>query len=129
MTAGDPAWKCGESRHRRLAHVCTDRDHAGDDSGSVERASVDSDSRVIASAKRVATRATTDPAVVEIDVDETHFMPTVPIRFAAIEAAARDQTAATTQCSCDVGSPVVSLSDRNAIRSRVNRSGSSQCNA
>ena len=48
--------------------------YSGDDGGSVERASVDSDSRVIASATRVATRATTDPAVREIDVDETHFI-------------------------------------------------------
>jgi len=48
--------------------------YTGDDTGAVERASVDSDTRVIASAKRVATRATTDPAVTEIDVDETHFV-------------------------------------------------------
>jgi hypothetical protein len=56
-------------RNRDLAFSYT-----GDDTGSVERASVDSDSRVIASAKRVGTRATTDPAVTEIDVDETHFI-------------------------------------------------------
>jgi hypothetical protein len=48
--------------------------YTGDDTGAVELASVDSDTRVIASAKRVATRATTDPAVTEIDVDETHFV-------------------------------------------------------
>ena len=48
--------------------------YTGNDTGSVERASVDSYSRVIASAKRVATRTTTDPAVAEIDVDETHFI-------------------------------------------------------
>ena len=48
--------------------------YTGDDVGAVERASVASDTRVIASATRVAIRATTDPAVVEIDVDETHFV-------------------------------------------------------
>jgi len=48
--------------------------YSGDETGAVERASVDSDTRVIASAKRVATRATADPAVTEIDVDETHFV-------------------------------------------------------
>ena len=48
--------------------------YTGDETGAVERASVDSDTRVIASAKRVATRATADPAVTEIDVDETHFV-------------------------------------------------------
>ena len=56
-------------RNRDLAFSYT-----GDDTGAVERASVDSDTQVIASAKRVATRATTDPAVAEIDVDETHFV-------------------------------------------------------
>ena len=56
-------------RNRDLAFAYT-----GDDTGAVERASVDSDTQVIASAKRVATRATTDPAVAEIDVDETHFV-------------------------------------------------------
>ena len=56
-------------RNRDLAFSYT-----GDDTGSVERASVDSDSRVIASAKRIASRATTDPVVAEIDVDETHFI-------------------------------------------------------
>jgi hypothetical protein len=58
--------------------VLLDRDlafsYTADDTGAVERASVDSDTRVIASAKRVATRATTDPGVTEIDVDETHFV-------------------------------------------------------
>jgi hypothetical protein len=49
--------------------------YTGDDAGAVERASVDSNTRVIASAKRVATRATPDPAVTEVDVDETHFVP------------------------------------------------------
>jgi hypothetical protein len=52
--------------------------YTGDDTGAVERASVDSDTRVIASAKRVATRATTDPAVTEVDVDETHFVRGTP---------------------------------------------------
>lgn len=56
-------------RNRDLAFSYT-----GDDTGAVERASVDSNTQVIASAKRVATRATTDPAVAEIDVDETHFV-------------------------------------------------------
>jgi hypothetical protein len=48
--------------------------YIGDDTGAVVRASVDSDTQVIASAKRVATRAITDPAGAEIDVDETHFV-------------------------------------------------------
>jgi len=48
--------------------------YTSDDTGAVECASVDSDTRVIASAKRAATRAMTDPAVTEIDVDETHFV-------------------------------------------------------
>ena len=56
-------------RNRDLAFSYT-----GDHTGAVERASVDSDTQVIASAKRVATRATRDPAVAEIDVDETHFV-------------------------------------------------------
>jgi hypothetical protein len=48
--------------------------YTGDNRGAVERASVDSDTQVIASAKRVATRPTSDPAATEIDVDETHFV-------------------------------------------------------
>ena len=48
--------------------------YLSDSQGNVDRASVDSDTRVIASARRVAVRSTTDPAVTEIDVDETHFV-------------------------------------------------------
>jgi hypothetical protein len=48
--------------------------YLGDDTGGVERASVASDTRVIASARRVAVRGTDDPAVTRIDVDETHFV-------------------------------------------------------
>ena len=60
-------------RNRDLAFSYT-----GDDTGAVERASVDSNTQVIASAKRIATRATTDPAVSEVDVDETHFVRGTP---------------------------------------------------
>jgi hypothetical protein len=48
--------------------------YQGDSQGGVDRASVDSNTRVIASAQRVAVRSATDPAATEIDVDETHFV-------------------------------------------------------
>jgi len=48
--------------------------YIGDESGQVERASVSTGTRVIASARRSGTRMTDDPAVTEIDVDETHFV-------------------------------------------------------
>jgi len=49
--------------------------YLNDSEGQVDRASVDSRTRVIASAKRVAVRSTSDPVVTEIDVDESHFVP------------------------------------------------------
>jgi hypothetical protein len=49
--------------------------YLGDGREGVDRASVSSHTRVIAAAHRVAMRSTTDPAVTEIDVDETHFVP------------------------------------------------------
>jgi hypothetical protein len=48
--------------------------YQSDPEGRVDRASVDSDTRVIASATRVAVRSTSDSNVTEIDVDETHFV-------------------------------------------------------
>jgi hypothetical protein len=48
--------------------------YLGDDAGRVERASVSTGTRVIATARRSGTRTTTDPDVTEIDVDETHFV-------------------------------------------------------
>ena len=56
-------------RHRDLAFS-----YAGDRTGAVERASVDSDTQVTASAKRVATQATGDTGSGQIDVDETRFV-------------------------------------------------------
>jgi hypothetical protein len=48
--------------------------YLGDEAGTVDRASVASDTKVIASAKRLATRATAESAVTEIHVEETHFV-------------------------------------------------------
>jgi hypothetical protein len=48
--------------------------YQGDSQDLVDHASVDSDTRVIASAKRVAIRSMSDPAVSEIEVTETHFV-------------------------------------------------------
>ena len=56
-------------RNRDLAFSYQD-----DSEGLVDRVSVDSDTRVIASAKRVAIRSTSDPAVTEIEVAEPHFV-------------------------------------------------------
>jgi hypothetical protein len=40
----------------------------------VERASADQDTRVIATARRLRGRITNDPAVTEIEIEETHFV-------------------------------------------------------
>ena len=40
----------------------------------VERASADQDTRVIATARRLSGRTTNDPAVTEIEIEETHFV-------------------------------------------------------
>ena len=48
--------------------------YLGDDAGAVDRASVASDTQVIASAKRVPIRTTAEPAVTEIQVEETHLV-------------------------------------------------------
>ncbi len=40
----------------------------------VERASADQGTRVIATARRLSGRATNDPAVTQIEIDETHFV-------------------------------------------------------
>jgi hypothetical protein len=47
--------------------------YLGDESGYVERASVSTGTKVIASARRVEVRRTQDPEVTELDVDETHY--------------------------------------------------------
>jgi hypothetical protein len=48
--------------------------YVGDEFGRVERASVSTGTRVIATAKRLDVRMTDNPEVTEIDVDETHFV-------------------------------------------------------
>ena len=48
--------------------------YISDESGRVERASVSTGTRVIATARRSGARQTADPDVTEIDVDETHFV-------------------------------------------------------
>ena len=40
----------------------------------VERASVDQDTRVIATARRLSGRATDDPELTEVEIEETHFV-------------------------------------------------------
>ena len=40
----------------------------------VERASIDQDTRVIATARRLSGRITNDPEVTEIEIEETHFV-------------------------------------------------------
>lgn len=56
----------------------SDRDlevaYLGDDSGLVEGASVSTDTKVIASARRVGVRTTENPDATELDVDETHYV-------------------------------------------------------
>jgi len=44
----------------------------------VERASVDQDNRVIATARRLSGRGTNDPEVTEIEIEETHFVKGTP---------------------------------------------------
>jgi hypothetical protein len=44
----------------------------------VERASVDQDTRVIATARRLSGRGTNDPGVTEIEIEETHFVKGTP---------------------------------------------------
>jgi len=44
----------------------------------VERASVDQDNRVIATARRLSGRGTNDPKVTEIEIEETHFVKGTP---------------------------------------------------
>jgi hypothetical protein len=61
-------------RLRRLSDTDLEVAYLGDDSGLVERASVSTDTKVIASAKRVSVRRTENPNVTEIDVDETHYV-------------------------------------------------------
>jgi hypothetical protein len=48
--------------------------YLADESGRVDRASVSTDTRVIASAERVGVRATEEPGVSELEVEETHFV-------------------------------------------------------
>jgi hypothetical protein len=48
--------------------------YLGDESGYVERASVATGTKVIASARRVDIRRTENPDVTELDVDETHYV-------------------------------------------------------
>jgi hypothetical protein len=48
--------------------------YLGDESGYVERASVSTGAKVIASARRVGVRKTGNPDVTELDVDETHYV-------------------------------------------------------
>jgi len=48
--------------------------YLGEEFGHVQRASVSTRTRVIASARRVGIRRTGNPVVTEVDVDETHFV-------------------------------------------------------
>jgi len=62
----------------RAAELLRDHDlefhYLGDDAGHVERASVSVDTRVIATARQVQTRVAADPALTEVEVEETHFV-------------------------------------------------------
>jgi Flp pilus assembly secretin CpaC len=68
----------GCDRLDRVAALLRDHDlefhYLGDDAGQVERASVSVDTRVIATARHMQTRVTADPALTEIEVEETHFV-------------------------------------------------------
>jgi hypothetical protein len=68
----------GCERLRRLGEIYRDFDlefhYVGSDAGLVERASVSTDTRVIASARRTGARPGPDPSVAEVDVTETHFV-------------------------------------------------------
>jgi hypothetical protein len=65
---------CGCDKLTMIANHDLEFSYLGDGQGGADRASVSSRTRVIASARRVAVRSTSDPAVTEIDVDETHFV-------------------------------------------------------
>jgi hypothetical protein len=68
----------GCQRFDRIAALLRDHDlefhFIGDDVGKVERASVSVDTRVIATARQSQTRVTANPAVTEVEVEETHFV-------------------------------------------------------
>ena len=68
----------GCQRFESVAALLRDHDlefhYIGDDAGHVERASVSVDTRVIATARQTQTRATANPAVTEVEVEETHFV-------------------------------------------------------
>jgi len=72
------AVNAGCQRFDRVAEFIRDHDlefhFIGDDAGHVERASVSQDTRVIATARQSPARVTADPAVTEIEVEETHFV-------------------------------------------------------
>jgi hypothetical protein len=58
----------------RLSNSDLEVAYLGDESGYVERASVSTGTKVIASARRVGVRTTENPDVTELDVDETHYV-------------------------------------------------------
>lgn len=64
----------GCDRLRRLWDRDLEVAYVGDESGLVERASVSTDTKVIASARRTGVRRTENPDVTELDVDETHYV-------------------------------------------------------
>ena len=70
-------WTCGCQRLERLRVLWMQGDlgvaYVGDGS-VVERASVDQDTRVIATARRLSGRATNDPDLTEVEIEETHFV-------------------------------------------------------
>ena len=64
----------GCDRLQRLSDRDLEFSYVGDDSGLVEQASVSTDTKVIASARRMGVRRTENPDVTELDVDETHYV-------------------------------------------------------
>lgn len=66
---------CQRIEHLRVLWMQGDLGVAYVGKGSVvERASVDQDTRVIATARRLNAYTTADPAVTEIEIEETHFV-------------------------------------------------------
>lgn len=61
-------------RLRRLSDRDLEVAYLSDESGLVERASVSTETKVIASARRMVVRTTENPGVTELDVDETHYV-------------------------------------------------------
>ena len=59
---------------RRWSDLDLEMGYLGDESGFVDRASVSTDTKVIASARRVGVRRTDGPGITELDVEETHYV-------------------------------------------------------